>query len=90
MELLGDENHLGAKVGIIASLHTWGRNQSQHPHLHCLVPGGGLNGTGEWVSVTNGYLLPFKVVRKLFRGKYLAALRQAHRQGGTAFAGRIK
>ncbi len=81
MELLGDENHLGAKVGLIASLHTWGRNQSQHPHLHCLVSGGGLNGAGEWLPITNGYLLPFRVVRTLFRGKYLAALRQAYREG---------
>ncbi len=79
-ELLGDEKYLGALPGIIACLHTWGRNLSQHPHLHCLVTGGGWIG-GVWKAITNGYLLPFGVVRKLFRGKYLAALREAHRAG---------
>jgi hypothetical protein len=80
MELLQDKKYLGALPGIIASLHTWGRNLSQHPHLHCLVTGGGWI-DGLWKAVTGGYLLPFEVVRKLFRGKYIAALRQAHREG---------
>jgi hypothetical protein len=80
MELLKDKRYLGALPGIIASLHTWGRNLSQHPHLHCLITGGGWTDAG-WKPVTGGYLLPFAVVRTLFRGKYIAALRQAYQAG---------
>jgi hypothetical protein len=80
LELLGDGTYLGALPGIIASLHTWGRNLSQHPHLHCLVTGGGWIGE-SWQAIPGSYLLPFEVVRKRFRGKYVDALRKAH-QGG--------
>jgi hypothetical protein len=76
LELLGDAKYLGARPGVIATLHTWGRTLSFHPHVHCLVTGGGFMGSG-WRSVRNGYLLPVRVVRKLFRGKLLAALREA-------------
>jgi hypothetical protein len=75
-ELLGDARYLGARPGVIATLHTWGRTLSFHPHLHCLVTGGGFRASG-WRAVRNGYLLPFRVVQKLFRGKFLAAVRQA-------------
>ena len=80
LELLGDAKYLGARPGVIATLHTWGRTLSFHPHVHCLVTGGGLSASG-WKPVRNGYLLPVRVVRKLFRGKLLAALRQALAQG---------
>ena len=80
-ELLNDKKYLGAKPGILASLHTWGRNLSRHPHLHCLVTGGGINHNNEWMPVKNGYLLPFRVVRSLFRGRFIAALRNAFRKG---------
>jgi hypothetical protein len=79
-ELLGDEKYLGALPGMIACLHTWGRNLSRHPHLHVLITGGGWTGK-LWKEIANGHLLPFKVVRKLFAGKYIAALRKAQRQG---------
>ena len=79
-ELLDDPRYLGAQVGIIASLHTWGRDIGRHPHLHILITGGGWK-DGAWVPVTNGYLLPFQVVRKLFAGKIIAALRQAYTDG---------
>jgi hypothetical protein len=75
-DLLDDAPYLGARPGVIATLHTWGRTLSFHPHLHCLVTGGGFRASG-WKAVRNGYLLPFRVVRKLFRGKFLAAVRQA-------------
>ncbi len=78
--LLKDEQFLGAEVGIIPSLHTWGRTMPRHPHLHCLVTGGGWDGKG-FKPVTGGYLLPFQVVRKLFRGKYVAGLRKALVEG---------
>lgn len=84
-ELLEDEKYLGAKPGIIATLHTWGRTLSLHPHVHCLVTGGGLDREGRWRPVRNGYLLPIRVVRKLFRGKLLALLMAAVRSGKLSF-----
>lgn len=80
LELLADPKYLGARPGVIATLHTWGRTLSFHPHVHCLVTGGGLGASG-WAPVRNGYLLPVRVVRKLFRGKLLARLRDALAQG---------
>jgi len=80
VELLQDPKFLGAKVGIIASLHTWSRKLTLHPHLHCLVTAGGLR-NGEWVCSSETFLLPFAIVRKVFRGKYLYYLRQAFFRG---------
>jgi hypothetical protein len=79
-ELLGDEQYLGALPGVIATLHTWGRTLCLHPHVHCLVTGGGWR-DGEWRAVSNGYLLPARVVKAVLRGKLLDAIRQAVRQG---------
>ena len=84
LELLGDHRYLGAVPGVVISLHTWGRTLSFHPHVHCLVTGGGVSPTGEWISVTNGYLLPVRVVRIVFRGKFLAAVRKALERGELA------
>jgi len=81
LELLGDAQYLGAKPGIIATLHTWSQTLLLHPHIHCLVTGGGLTRTGQWVPVRNGFLLPSRVVMALFRGKLLAAIRRALHQG---------
>src|SRR6266536_3390185 len=77
LELLGDGKYLGAKPGIIATLHTWTQTLLLHPHLHCLVTGGGLTPAGQWVTVRNGFLLPVRVVMAVFRGKMLDALRRA-------------
>ena len=74
LELLGDPKYLGARPGVLAALHTWGRTLSFHPHVHCLVTGGGLGPDRGWRAVRNGYLLPVRVVCALFRGKLLAAL----------------
>jgi hypothetical protein len=74
--LLGDPQWLGAQPGILAALHTWGRTLSLHPHVHCLVSGGGLTVQGEWRAVRMGYLFPVAVVRKLFCGKVLGAIEQ--------------
>jgi len=81
LTLLGDPKYLGATPGIIATLHTWSQTLLLHPHIHCVVTGGGLNESGQWVAVGNGYLLPMRVVRALFRGKLLAAIRQGVVQG---------
>jgi Putative transposase/Transposase zinc-binding domain len=75
--LLADPKYLGAQPGIIAALHTWSQTLVFHPHLHCLVTGGGLTPDGQWKAVHNGFLLPVRVVMALFRGKLLAAIRQA-------------
>jgi hypothetical protein len=76
VELLGDAQYLGAKPGIITTLHTWTQTLLLHPHIHCLVTGGGLSQAGQWVAVRHGFLLPMRVVMALFRGKLRAAIRQ--------------
>ena len=76
-DLLGDPKYLGAQPGIIAALHTWSQTLVLHPHLHCLVTGGGRSAEGHWVAVRNGFLLPVRVVMAVFRGKMLGALRRA-------------
>ena len=75
-ELLGDPKYLGAKPGIMASLHTWTKTLLLHPHIHCLVTGGGII-NGKWIACKNDFLLPFRVVRDLFRGKVCAAVLEA-------------
>lgn len=73
-------NHkfLGAKPGMIAILHTWGQNLSLHPHLHCIVPGGGNAQSGKWKPAkSNGrYLFPVKAMSKVFRARFVASLRK--------------
>ena len=76
MTLLKDPRYLGAMPGILMSLHTWGWTLSLHPHLHCLVTAGGLS-AGQWIETRKDYLLPVQVVKALYRGKLLAAIRQA-------------
>lgn len=81
VEMLEDERHLGATPGMVGTLHTWGRTLSLHPHIHCLVTGGGLDASARWRPVRNGFLLPARAVCALFRGKYLAGLRAAYAEG---------
>jgi hypothetical protein len=76
LELLGDAKYLGATPGLIATLHTWTQTLLLHPHIHCVVTGGGLTDAGQWVTVRHGFLLPMRVVMAVFRGKLLAAIRQ--------------
>ncbi len=76
-EFFFDERHLGAKPGIIATLHTWSQTLILHPHIHCLITEGGLK-DGQWVSTKKkGYLLPVRAVMAVFRGKYLAYIDKA-------------
>jgi hypothetical protein len=77
MELTQDENYLGAEVGFILALHSWGRSLSLHPHIHCLITDGGLDAEGHWRTPKKSCFLPARVVMALFRGKFLAYLRQA-------------
>jgi hypothetical protein len=83
-ELLGDPKYLGARPGLIAALHTWGQTLVLHPHVPCLVTGGGLSPSGQWLGVRNGYLLPAGVVMAVFRGKLIAALRCAWQREALA------
>jgi len=82
--LLGDPKYLGAQPGIIAALHTWSQTLVLHPHVHCLVTGGGLTPDGHWKAVHNGFLLPARVVMAVFRGKMVAAIRQTFARGALA------
>src|SRR3972149_5830467 len=83
-ELLGDEKYLGAVPGVILTLHTWSQTLILHPHIHCLITGGGLSAGGEWRFVDNGFLLPVRVAMGKFRGKFLACLDKAVEDGKVA------
>lgn len=88
LTLARDEKHLGAQIGFTAVLHTWGQNLLFHPHLHCVVTGGGLSSDRTcWIAARENYLLSVKVLGKLFRGKFLAALDGAYRDGKLELAG---
>lgn len=76
-ELAGDKKYLGARLGFTSILHTWSQNLCYHPHIHCIVPGGGLNTLGRWVDSRRKFFLPIRVLSRLFRGKFLHLLRQA-------------
>src|ERR1700680_4175741 len=82
LQIAAAPKHLGARIGFVAVLHTWGQNLHHHPHLHCVVPGGGISFDGSrWISCRNNFFLPVRVLSRLFRGKFLAFLRVAHQQG---------
>jgi hypothetical protein len=84
--IAADPKHLGAEIGFIAILHTWGQNLLHHPHLHCVVPGGGLSADGErWISCRPGFFLPVRVLSRLFRRLFLAQLQEAFDAGHLRF-----
>ena len=83
-----DPKHLGARLGVTAVLHTWGSALTHHPHLHCIVPGGGLSPDGErWVACRKGFFLPVRVLSRLFRRLFLERLMVAHAEGRLTFFG---
>lgn len=87
-ELARDEKHLGGEIGVTAVLHTWGQNLQLHPHLHCVVTGGGLSkDRTRWIHGQESYLLPVKVLSPLFRGKFLDALHRAWKAGELELKG---
>lgn len=78
LELGDDPKRLGASVGFIMMLHTWGQNLMDHPHVHCIVPAGGIaHDDNRWIPCKNSFLFPVKVVSKLFRGKLLSYFKEA-------------
>jgi hypothetical protein len=88
-ELTQDPKHLGAEVGFIAVLHTWSQTLMDHPHLHCIVTGGGLSSKGKrWIPCKGEFFLPVKVLSRLFRGKFLAYFKEAYEKGKLVFPGK--
>ena len=93
-QIAADPKHLGAQVGFFLILHTWGQNLHHHPHVHGVIPGGGIAPDGSrWVSCKKGkkhFFLPVKVLSRVFRGKFLALLRRAFQQGKLSFYGKLE
>ncbi len=86
--IAADPKHLGARIGITAVLHTWGSAMTHHPHVHMIVPGGGITADGSrWVACKPNFFLPVKVLSRLFRGLFIAKLRTAHQAGRLKFFG---
>jgi hypothetical protein len=89
LTIAADPKHLGVRIGITAVLHTWGSTMIHHPHIHMIVPGGGISLDGQrWVSCRPRFLLPVPVFSKLFRGLFLHKLLAAHREGRLTFFGK--
>jgi hypothetical protein len=91
LEVAADAKHLGAAIGFLSVLHTWGQNLLHHPHVHCVIPVGGLSRDGaSWVHPRYAFFLPVKVLSRVFRGKFVAGLRRAFRRGRLAFPGGLR
>lgn len=89
--IAADPKHLGAEIGFLAVLHTWGQNLLHHPHLHCVVPGGGLSADKQrWVSCRKRFFLSVEVLSRLFRRLFLEALSSAFEKGKLTFHGSIE
>jgi hypothetical protein len=89
--IAADPQHLGAEIGFFAVLHSWGQNLQFHPHLHCVVPGGGLSAAGQrWISCRPNFFLPVRVLSPLFRRLFLASLQKAFDSGKLRFLGRLE
>ena len=84
LEVAANPRHLGAKIGLLAILHTWGQNLSLHPHVHCVVPGGGIAPDGKWVNCRAGFFLPVRILSRVFRGKFIDLLNPYALVGGLA------
>ena len=86
--IAADPKHLGARIGITSVLHTWGSAMTHHPHVHMIVPGGGLSPDGSrWISCSPNFFLPVRVLSRLFRRLFLEKLAKAHDQGLLHFFG---
>ena len=89
-EIAADPKHLGARIGFLSVLHTWGQNLLHHPHVQCVVPGGGLSHDEvRWISCRKNFFLPVKVLSRVFRGKFLKRLKTAQREGKLSFHGSL-
>ncbi len=89
-ELSDNPKHLGARIGFMCVLHTWGQNLMDHPHIHCVVTGGGLSQKGKhWISCRKKFFIPVRVMSALFRGKFLSYLKSTFEAGDLIFPGGI-
>jgi len=90
LEVARDPRHLGAEIGFFTVLHTWNQKLGLHPHVHCVIPAGGLSlDLTHWVKSRDRFFLPIHVLRRVFRGKFVAALRQAFQEGQLNFHGNL-
>jgi hypothetical protein len=88
LKIAADPKHLGARIGVTLVLHTWGSALTHHPHVHGIVPGGGLSAHGErWIGCRPGFFLPVRVLSRLFRRRFVEELTHAHRTGRLQFFG---
>jgi hypothetical protein len=88
LELAANSKRLGADIGVVAVLHTWGQTLTDHPHIHCIVTGGGYDQSAQrWKPCSNGFLFPIPVIRKLFRGKLMDFFIHAVKSGNIACGG---
>jgi hypothetical protein len=88
LTIAADPKHLGARIGITSVLHSWGSAMTHHPHVHMIVPGGGLSPDGsEWIACRKNFFLPVRVLSRLFRRRFLDGLAKLHRAGRLAFFG---
>jgi len=88
LTIAADPKHLGARIGVTSVLHTWGSAMTHHPHVHMIVPGGGLSPDGsEWIACRPNFFLPVRVLSRLFRRLFLEGLARLHREGRLAFFG---
>ncbi len=91
LQIAAQTKHLGAEIGFLAVLHTWGQNLMHHPHLHCVVPGGGLSKNSQrWIAAGNRFFLPVRVLSRVFRGKFIALLKQAYERGKLKLFGNLR
>jgi hypothetical protein len=90
ISIAADPKHLGAHIGLLAVLHTWGQTLTHHPHLHCIVPGGGLSpDRSTWISCRKGFFVHVKVLSRRFRTLFLVNLKAAFRRGDLTFHGQL-
>src|ERR1700684_4505042 len=86
LQIAADPRHLGARIGVLAVLHTWSQNLNHHLHLHCLVPAGGLAlDNSRCIATRRGFFLPVRVLSRMFRGKLIAFLKSAYTRGQLSF-----
>src|SRR6266436_6735951 len=91
LEVARDPKHLGAEIGFFSVLHTWNQKLEHHPHVHCVVPAGGLSlDRTQWIRPSYPFFLPVKVLSRVFRGKFVAALKRNFWQGKLGFHGKLK
>ena len=91
LEIAADPKHLGAEIGFLSVLHTWGQNLLHHPHVHCVIPAGGLSPDHErWVHPRYPFFLPVKVLSRVFRGKFVSGLKQAFQKGELCLPGALQ